>query len=485
MYVTSNDISRLVSAIVMLRALLATTTSESEGWVQAAMLLASMLWMLYADTDHVPVLVEAAAAGRQATKGQAPGTTRHVNAMTQLGDILLRLGADDADANVSEEAVTVCWYLASAAVAGTSEYADRMMKLGAALQLHYVRGHHIATLQEAAAVVRDALASTPPDSPERDGRWQHLAVILRVLADNFPDNAALIADAEAAEREGHSSVGQLELDLEPEASIDRSDEQLESLVAQARTALQKAVETPAGIVHLRSALLEGRECLKMLSPGDLRRLGLTADLSAGLRAMFVYSGDAQLLEEAVNIGESTLARSDAGSTDREACLVELSRALRGLSDLTDNHAHHTLSEASCALAIRELPDDHLDLCEVSANLGVANAALWRTTKDPKRLLAALAWGLEAMKTMEADDPRAVSILFDLGTAASTVNEVLLRDDEESEGLLELVKGNRTAYVAFGLQIWRTLIDESDPDDPRHAEWVAALERAQEISDRMS
>ncbi|PWW24225.1 CHAT domain-containing protein [Geodermatophilus normandii] len=321
----------------------------------------------------------------------------------------IREALDSRDDGALSAAIEI---LRDAVAATPSEDPDRNRLLGplaSVLQAHYEASGDLSELDEAVETGEAAVAAAPVDSAERAGALINLGVALLWSYEHRGD----LDDLERAIRTGRQAV-----------AVTRGDSTLQ---IQARSnlggALLRRFERRGDPADLDEAI-EAHEAAVEASDDHPRRAGFLSNLGVVLRLRYEYRGELDDLNRAVDATEAAVTEAPAGHPDRPGSLMHLGAALwtryLHLGHVTDLDRAIEAGEAAQAAFPAGVPDGTRSLTNLATLLHTRYMRLGRL-EDLNRAIEA---GEAALAAVADDVPDRGTVLSNLGGSLSARHDRL-------------------------------------------------------------
>jgi tetratricopeptide (TPR) repeat protein len=214
---------------------------------------------------------------------------------------------------------------------------------------------------------RKALASTPPNHPDRAELAASLGYHLHMRYDHTGD-ISLIDEAIEVEREA--------LALRPPGHPDRVNR-----CTGLGVSLYVRYQQTGDVVLLNEAIELGREALVLQPPGHPTQANSCDNLGASLLVRYQQTGDAALLDRTIDLDRKALALRPPGHPDRATSCGNLGYSLHVRYQETGNVAllDESIELKREALALR--PPGHPDRATSCGNLGPSLLLRYKQTGD--------------------------------------------------------------------------------------------------------
>jgi hypothetical protein len=265
---------------------------------------------------------------------------------------------------------------------------------------------------------REALASCPPDHPDRAYCAESLGYHLHMGYAQCGD-ISMVDEAIEAEREV--------LALRPPGHADRATS-CDNLAASLHT----RYELTGGVALLNGAIELKREALALRPPGHPNRGTSCASLAVWLHTRCELTGDVALLDEAIELDREALALRPPGHPYRARSCSNLATALHTRYEQTGDAAllDEEIELEREALALR--PPGHSDRADSCAGLAVPLHVRYKQTGDVALVDEAIELDREALALRPPGHPYRVNSCANLAASLHTRYEqtgnVTLQDE---------------------------------------------------------
>ena len=277
-----------------------------------------------------------------------------------------------------------------------------LSNLGVALQTRFGRTGLLADLEQAITVDRDAVATTPPDHPDRPVYLSNLGVALQTRF----GRTGLLADLEQAITVDRDAVA-----TTPPDHTDRPG-RLSNLGA----ALRVRFEFTGLLADLDEAIAVGLDAVAATAPDHPNRLGYLSNLGAALGVRFERTGQLADLEQAITAFKDAVAAAPPDHHSRPAYLSNLGNALRLRFERTGELADLEQAISAARDAATAAPPDHPSRHGYLSNLGAALQARFERTGRHDDLDLAITAFRDAVTATPSDHPNYGLYLSNLGGA---------------------------------------------------------------------
>ena len=278
--------------------------------------------------------------------------------------------------------------------------ATLLSNLGLGLQTRYERDGRAADLDEAIELSREALALTPPDSPDRAGRLSNLGSGLQTRY----ERAGRPADLDEAIERGREALA-----LTPPDSPDRA-----ALLSNLGGGLQTRYARAGRPGDLDEAIALWREAVALTPPDSPDRAGRLSNLGSGLQTRYERAGRPADLDEAIERGREALALTPPDSPDRATLLSNLGLGLQTRYERDGRAADLDEAIELWREAVALTPPDSPDRANWLNNLGNGLATRYARAGRPADLDEAIELWCEAMALTPPDSPDRAARLNNLG-----------------------------------------------------------------------
>jgi hypothetical protein len=310
---------------------------------------------------------------------------------------------------------------------------------GTFLRCYWAQGR-AADLERALTFWTEALAATPPDSPDRPGYLNNLGVGLHARY----DRSGRLDDLDAA-----IAAWQQALAATPPDSPDRP-----SRLTNLGVGLHARYDRSGRLEELDAAIAAWQQALDTTPPDSPDRPGYLNNLGVGLRDRYARSGRLEELDAAIAAWQQALDTTPPDSPDRPSRLTNLGRGLHARYARSGRLDDLDAAIAAWQQALDTTPPDSPDRPSILTNLGRGLHARYARSGRLEELDAAIAAYEQALDTTPPDSPARPGYLTNLGTG--------LRDRYARSGRLEELDA---AIAAYEQALAATPPDS--PDRPRY------------------
>jgi CHAT domain-containing protein len=305
---------------------------------------------------------------------------------------------------------------------------------GTFLRCYWTQGR-AADLERALTFCTEALAATPPDSPDRPSILNNLGVGLCARYDRSGRLEELDAAIAAYEQA---------LDTTPPDSPDRP-----SILNNLGRGLHARSARSGRLEDLDAAIAAYEQALDTTPPDSPDRPSRLNNLGTGLRDRSARSGRLEDLDAAIAAWQQALDTTPPDSPDRPSRLNNLGTGLRDRSARSGRLEDLDAAIAAWQQALDTTPPDSPDRPGYLNNLGIGLRDRSARSGRLEDLDAAIAAWQQALDTTPPDSPDRPSRLNNLGTG--------LRDRSARSGRLE----DLDAAIAA----WQQALAATPPDSP--------------------
>jgi CHAT domain-containing protein len=295
--------------------------------------------------------------------------------------------------------------------------------LGNGLRARYARSGRLEDLDAAIAAWQQALAATPPDSPDRPSRLNNLGV---GLSDRYARSGRL-EDLNAA-----IAAWEQALAATPPDSPDRP-----SILNNLGNGLRDRSARSGRLDDLDAAIAAYEQALDTTPPDSPDRPGYLNNLGNGLSDRYARSGRLEDLDAAIAAWEQALAATPPDSPDRPGYLTNLGNGLRARYARSGRLDDLDAAIAAWQQALDTTPPDSPDRPSRLNNLGNGLHARYARSGRLDDLDAAIAAWQQALDTTPPDSPDRPGYLNNLGNG--------LRDRSARSGRLDDLDAAIAAY----------------------------------------
>ncbi|MFE9173192.1 CHAT domain-containing protein [Streptomyces kebangsaanensis] len=272
----------------------------------------------------------------------------------------------------------------------------------------YQQTGHLAPLDEAVALLRDAVANTPHDDPAYPSCLSNLGLALRAMSEHTSDAALLMEAVEVGRRAVAAT------------SNDRLDHA--RCLSMLGLALRALFERTGDTTVLVEAVEVGRQAVATASPDHSDRDSCSSNLGLALRALFAQTGNTAVLAEAVDVSRQAVAGARGDNPHRVGHLVNLGFVLRELFEQTGDAPLLAEVVQVCREAVAATSGGHPQHVGVLANLSGALQALSEQSVDAGLLAEAVEVGRQAVAGMSDGHPHRARFLSNLSLALRALYE---------------------------------------------------------------
>ncbi len=218
------------------------------------------------------------------------------------------------DDSALQNAVTLLRQAVAATPPDSPDRASRLNSLGIALQARFGRTGSPFDLDEAVDLARRVVAATPPDSPDLAARWNNLGTALQVRFGRTADPADL-DDAVQAARNAVTTTRPGQLDRAV-------------FLSNLGHGLRAVYRRTGDLAVIGETIRTARQAVAASPDSDPNKAVFLSNLADALQEFSGRTGDRAALEEAVRVGRDAVAATPPGHPTRAACLNNLGNALR-------------------------------------------------------------------------------------------------------------------------------------------------------------
>ena len=306
------------------------------------------------------------------------------------------------------------------------------------LRRYEVKGHPV-DLDQAIALIQQAIDLTPPDSPEWPGYLSNLGVGLRqryghtnALVDL---EAAIAANQEAAKRTPPDSP------------------QWPSVLGNLATSLYARYDRIGVLVDLEAAIAADQEALERIPPDSPERPSFLSHLGVGLRKRYDRIGVLVDLEAAIAADQEAFGDTPPDSPHRPRLLNNLGNDLLERYGRTRAPVDLEVAIAVYQEALERIPPDSPERPGRLSNLGGALYTRYGRTRALDDLEAAIAANQEALEHTLPDSPERPGRLTTLGVG------LLNRYDRYTRtGALD--------DLEVAIAVYQEALERTPPDSPK-------------------
>ncbi|MBV9011117.1 MAG: CHAT domain-containing protein [Pseudonocardiales bacterium] len=310
------------------------------------------------------------------------------------------------------------------AVAATSpDHPDRpvyLSNLGAALQARFGRTGDQADLDAAVALFRDAVAATPLDHPDRPGRLSNLGTAQRVQF----ERTGLLADLDEAIAVGRDAV----------AATPPNHPNRPGYLSNLGAALGVQFERTGLLADLEQAITAAHEATTATRPDHPNRPGYLSNLGAALQARFERTGQQDDLDQAITTFREAVTTAPPNHPNHPRYLSNLGLALQAQFRSTVRYADLDQAIAAFRDAVAATPPDNPNYPGRLSNLGGALWTRFDRTGQQAELDAAVDLFRGAVTTTPSDHPNRPRYLSNLGAALQIQFERTGQQDHLDEAI---------------------------------------------------
>ncbi len=300
---------------------------------------------------------------------------------------------------------TVIDLLRQALAATPADHPDRaqmLANLAGALQAQFERTGDKANLDTAITVGQQAVSATPADHPDRAPILSNLGRALQIRFKGSGD----LADLDAAITARQQAVA-----ATPADHPDRAE-----MLANLGDALRARFEGTRDLADLDAAITARQQALAA-TPADHPNLApMLANLSIVLRIRFERTGDLPDLDTAIGLLGQAVAATPADHPDHARMLANLGVTLRIRFERTGDLPDLDTAIGLLRQAVAATPAGHPDQAGKLSQLGIALQARFERAGDLADLDAAITVSQQALAATPADHPDHARWLSNLGTA---------------------------------------------------------------------
>jgi CHAT domain-containing protein/tetratricopeptide (TPR) repeat protein len=357
----------------------------------------------FLQTDDRNALATAVEAWRQILEHPAFQTAPlefRCAVLNDAGGTFLRCYWAQGRAADLERALTFWTEALAATPPDSPDRPSRLNNLGGGLHARYARSGRLDDLDAAIAAWQQALDTTPPDSPDRPGYLTNLGVGLHARY----ARSGRLEDLDAA-----IAAWQQALDTTPPDSPDRP-----SRLNNLGVGLSARYARSGRLDDLDAAIAAWQQALAATPPDSPDRPGYLNNLGNGLSDRYARSGRLDDLDAAIAAYEQALAATPPDSPARPGYLNNLGNGLR------DRYARSgRLEDLDAAIAAHEqaldtTPPDSPARPSRLTNLGTGLRARSARSGRLEELNAAIAAYEQALDTTPPDSPDRPGYLNNLG-----------------------------------------------------------------------
>jgi CHAT domain-containing protein len=272
--------------------------------------------------------------------------------------------------------------------------------LGVGLSARYARSGRLDDLDAAIAAYEQALAATPPDSPDRPSRLTNLGVGL---------HARYARSGRLEELDAAIAAWQQALDTTPPGSPDRP-----SRLNNLGTGLSDRYARSGRLEDLDAAIAAYEQALAATPPDSPDRPSILNNLGGGLCARYDRSGRLDDLDAAIAAWQQALDTTPPDSPDRPSRLNNLGNGLHARYDRSGRLDDLDAAIAAWQQALDTTPPDSPDRPSRLNNLGTGLSDRYARSGRLEDLDAAIAAWQQALDTTPPDSPDRPSRLNNLG-----------------------------------------------------------------------
>ena len=299
-------------------------------------------------------------------------------------------------------------------------------------------------LDDAIALLRQAVKATPPDHPNRAGYLSNLGAALRVRF----ERAGQVRDLDAA-----ISAGQGAVEASPPDHPDRA-----GYLSNLGLALQARFERVGQVRDLDAAISAGQAAVEASPPDHPKRAMYLSNLGGALQVRFARAGQVTDLDAAISVGQAAVEATPPDHPNSATMLSNLCAALwarfERVGQVTDVDAAISAGQA----AVEATPPDHPNSATTLSNLCLALRARFERVGQVRDLDAAISAGQAAVEATPPDHPNRARHLSNLGGAL--------------QGRFERV--GRIADVDAAISVGQAAVEATPPDHPNRAMYLSNL-----------
>ncbi|WP_143685327.1 CHAT domain-containing protein [Streptomyces sp. 1222.2] len=308
----------------------------------------------------------------------------------------------------------------------------------------YQQSRRLPQLEQAIALMRDAVAGTPQDDLAHPGLLSNLALLLRAQSEHTDDIGPLAEAVELGRRaaattsDDHAKYLTM-LGLALRALFERTDD-VAALAEAAEVGRRAVVAAPAGhpdhrsclsnlsitlrfqasrmrdIALLTDAVKASRQAVTGGHRGVPERVAHLANLAIALQETFQHAGDAALLAEAVPVCSEAVTLAPHGHPHHTDVLRALSAVLESLSERPGPAGLLAEAVEVARRAVAALPAGHPRRAGLLNTLGAALQALFERRGETDLLAEAVEICREAVAATSDDDPYRAAYVVNLADA---------------------------------------------------------------------
>jgi CHAT domain-containing protein len=364
--------------------------------------------------------------------------------LNNAGGTFLRCYWTQGRAADLERALTFCTEALAATPPDSPDRPSILNNLGIGLHARYARSGRLDDLDAAIAAYEQALDTTPPDSPYRPSILNNLG---RGLHARY-DRSGRLEDLDAA-----IAAWQQALDTTPPDSPDRP-----SRLTNLGRGLHARYARSGRLDDLDAAIAAWQQALDTTPPDSPDRPGYLNNLGRGLHARYARSGRLDDLDAAIAAWQQALDATPPDSPDRPGYLTNLGVGLHARYARSGRLDDLDAAIAAWQQALDATPPDSPDRPGYLTNLGVGLHARYDRSGRLDDLDAAIAAYEQALDTTPPDSPDRPSRLTNLGVGLHA------RYD----------RSGRLDDLDAAIAAWQQALDTTPPDSPDRPGYLTNL-----------